>query len=794
MKKVGIVSCYFKDNYGSMLQAYATKKILDNNNIPNETINIDYNKDFKKGKKKYYTSQIFNFKFIKNKFGMIKMKFQKKLNKELGKNIAIRTNKYKEFRREINLSRTSNNYEDLTNQAKEKYSDVIVGSDQLWLPVNVVADYYTLNWVPESINKISYSTSFGFSSIPTKYYEQYKKFLSRINHLSTREKSGVDIINKITGKEAELVCDPTILLKREEWDKECSNTPIYTEKYILCYYLGNNIEHRKFAERLKEKTGCKIVSLNHADEYVKYSDEFCDYAPYDIGPREWINLIKNAEYICTDSFHGTVFSIIFNKIFFDFRRHNSKSGVSTNSRIDSLLDVAGINKERILTGTENVEDVLKYKIDYEKVNKNIESFREKSKLWLLNSITWKDSGCKHIDVSDKEDCCGCTACKYICPVNAIEMKEDEEGFLYPIVDEEKCINCGLCKKTCPILNRKKEEKIEQKAYILNNKEKKIREKSTSGGAFTEIAKYVLNKNGIVYGAAFNNSFEVEHQKAIKEEELEKFRNSKYVQSNLKDTFKEIKEHLEEGKFICFSGTPCQIEGLKDYLKKDYENLVLVDVVCRAVPSPKLLRKYLDYIQEKSLNHEPIQSISFRDKSKYGYKYTQMKITSKNNTYENGIETDPYLRAFFNGYSIRSSCLNCKFKKRYRVSDFTMWDCFNVEKFDKNMDDNGGTTRLLIHTEKGRKIFDEIKDNFIYKEINTDKIIEGSKEIVYSTKDNPNREKFFEDFNRMDINKVFEKYFPDNFKVKFERVMRKKLVNIKVYKEIKKIGKKILRKD
>ena len=174
MKKVGIVSCYFKDNYGSALQAYATKKILDNNNIPNETISIDSNKDFKKGKRKYYLSQIFNFSFIKSKLGMIKMKFDKKLNKELGKNIVIRTNKYKEFRKEFNLSRACTDYKGLTQLAEEKYSDVIVGSDQLWLPVNVVADYYTLNWVPDNINKISYSTSFGVSTIPQKYNEQYQ--------------------------------------------------------------------------------------------------------------------------------------------------------------------------------------------------------------------------------------------------------------------------------------------------------------------------------------------------------------------------------------------------------------------------------------------------------------------------------------------------------------------------------------------------------------------------------------------------------------------------------------------
>lgn len=385
MKKVGVVSCYFKNNYGSMLQAYATKKILDNNNIDNETINIDNNKDFKAGKRKYYLTQIFNFNFIMSKLGMVKLKLDKKIIKNLGKNIKIRENKYKEFRKEFNLSKSCTNYKELSDMAKKEYTDIVLGSDQLWLPVNVVADYYTLNWVPDEINKISYSTSFGISHIPTKYAESYKKFLSRINHLSVREESGVKIVEGL-GLKAKLVCDPTMLLTKEEWEEISTKGRIVDEKYILCYFLGSNIEHRKFAERLKKETGYKIVSLNHADEYVKYSDSFADIIPYDIGPREWINLVKNAEYICTDSFHGTVFSSIFNKMFFVFRRYESKTKMSTNSRLDSLLGILNVSSNRILDGTEDVKEVISYKIDFNEVNKNINNIREESKNWLLSSL------------------------------------------------------------------------------------------------------------------------------------------------------------------------------------------------------------------------------------------------------------------------------------------------------------------------------------------------------------------------------------------------------------------------
>lgn len=788
MKKVGIVSCYFKNNYGSMLQAYATKKILDNNNIPNETINIDGNKDFSKGKKKYYLSQIFNFNFIKSKLGMIKMKFDKKINKKLGKNISIRNKKYNEFRKEFNLSRSSDTYEDLMNLAKERYSDVIVGSDQLWLPVNVVSDYYTLNWVPNEINKISYSTSFGVSSIPKKYNEQYKKYLKRINHLSVREDTGIKIVKDISGLDAKLVSDPTILLTREEWDKVAIEERIIKDKYILCYFLGNNIEHRKFAERLRERTGYKIVSLNHADEYVKYSDKFCNIAPYDIGPKEWLNLIKNAEYVCTDSFHGTVFSLIYNKIFFNFRRYNSKSKSSTNSRLDSLLNIVGVSNERILTGLENVDDVLKYRINFKKVNENLEKYREKSKKWLLDSITCKDDNVKHINITSKEDCCGCTACANACPKSAIFMKADNEGFLYPTIDKDKCIDCGLCKKVCPVLNGKNINEFKQKAFLFQIKNEDIRNDSTSGGFFSSIGEYVINHNGVVFGAAFDSNFKVGHVYASKIEDLRKFRKSKYVQSNLNDSFKNVKNFLDDDKYVLFSGTPCQIAGLKKYLIKDYEKLITVDIMCHSVPSPLYFELYKKFILKK-MNAKNIKSINFRDKGKYGYKYSMMTIETDNGKYSEGIDTDPYLRAFFCDYSVRPSCYNCKFKTQKRVSDITIWDCFNISEIDKSFDDDKGTTRILIQSSKGQKIINELK-NVKLKEIEVSVAINKVKEMTNSVRYNAQRNNFFNDINNV---QNINKYFPNNIKTKINSSIRKFLSVTGTYIIVKRIAKKILRK-
>ncbi len=384
-KKVGIVSCYFKHNYGSMLQAYATQKILEDFGIPNETINLQkLNQEISKGKRKYYMSQIFNFSFIKAKMGMIKLKLYCKLaNGALGKNIKIRDKKFEEFEKKFHLSKAYEKMEDVCREGN--YTDVLVGSDQLWLPVNIVADYYTLNFVPENVNKISFATSFGVSQVPEKYKKQYQTFLERIEHLSVREDAGVKLVKELTERDAKLVCDPTLLFDKEEWMVIQPKERLIQDKYIFCYFLGKTVEYRKFAERLKEKTAYKIVSLNHLDEYVKYSDKFADEAPFDIGPSEFLNLIRNAEFVCTDSFHGTVFSLINHKKFFVFRRYKKHSKVSTNSRLNSLLKIVDLS-DRMLEGEESVEDLVEKEIDYEVVDQKLEGFREESKEFLRGAV------------------------------------------------------------------------------------------------------------------------------------------------------------------------------------------------------------------------------------------------------------------------------------------------------------------------------------------------------------------------------------------------------------------------
>ena len=396
-----------------------------------------------------------------------------------------------------------------------------------------------------------------------------------------------------------------------------------------------------------------------------------------------------------------------------------------------------------------------------------------------------------IEITDKSQCCGCTACASICPKKAIVMKQDEEGFMYPIVDKAKCINCGLCDKVCLVKNQK-EDKFEQDAYLVNNKDEKIRGNSTSGGAFSPIAEYVLERSGVVFGAAFDNNFKVVHTYVESKEELAKFRGSKYVQSYLGDTFLKVKEFLNNDRMVCFSGTPCQIEGLKNFLQKNYDNLITVDVMCHAAPSPLVWDKYLKY-QRAKLQGNKIEKVLFRDKSKYGYKYPTMTIKTDKETYARGVESDPYLRAFFGDLSDRPSCYDCKVKKQHHVSDFTIWDCFTPESFNKDLDDDKGTSRILVNTDKGRQVFENIKDNFKYTKVETDALVRNVKEMLHSVEMNPSRKEFYKELNELEEKEFFKKWFPDSIRVKLERAARTTMAKTGIYKSVKNVAKKILRK-
>ena len=388
-----------------------------------------------------------------------------------------------------------------------------------------------------------------------------------------------------------------------------------------------------------------------------------------------------------------------------------------------------------------------------------------------------------IRINNKVECCGCTACVEICPQKCIEMKMDEEGFFYPNVNESLCVNCGVCDKVCPIKNPKETADFKQEAYIVQNKDLQILKESTAGGAFSAIAEYVIQKGGVVFGVIMLPDYTVRHVKVDNKEDLRYFRNSKYVQSDPCDTFIAAREILKTGRLVCYSGTPCQIEGLRSFLKNEYTNLILVDVVCRAVPSPGVWETYIgDFVNRFGKQN----TIRFRDKS-LGYQYSTMELVGADGKiHRGGIESQEGLRMFFSGMIISPSCTECRFRKQQRNSDFTIWDCFTVHSIDKAFDENCGTTRVLIQSQKGYDIFEAIKDKFICKKISVEIAIKDVKEMFESPIVPSNRHEFFNDYNHMEFQSLLDKYYPVGTKEKLKNFARRVLNRIGIDRYMKRI--------
>ena len=307
-----------------------------------------------------------------------------------------------------------------------------------------------------------------------------------------------------------------------------------------------------------------------------------------------------------------------------------------------------------------------------------------------------------IDIVDKKGCTGCWGCANICPKFCITMKKNKEGFDYPIVNEDNCIKCKKCINVCPILHK---EEIENNpvAYACFNKNEEVRTESSSGGIFTLIATNVIKDNGVVFGARFNDLFEVEHGYVESVEYIKAFRGSKYVQSKIGYTFTEVKKFLENGRKVLFSGTPCQIGGLKSFLGKDYENLICIDIICHGVPSPLVWKKYKNEIS----SGKKITDVSFRDKT-YGWKDYSFRMDFEDGTsyFEKGSE-NKYIRGFIGDIYLRNSCYQCKFKTLHRQSDLTLADFWGIENINADMDDRKGTSFIIVNSKKGNQILQKI---------------------------------------------------------------------------------------
>ena len=315
-----------------------------------------------------------------------------------------------------------------------------------------------------------------------------------------------------------------------------------------------------------------------------------------------------------------------------------------------------------------------------------------------------------IKILDKADCCGCGACIQACPLNCICFNIDKEGFNYPSVNSDNCVNCGLCEKVCPVLNQSNgTECKELPLYAIKNCNEFIRKDSSSGGFFTSLAEYVLEAGGVIYGAAFDDSFTLNHCRVESKSDLPKLRGSKYLQSNICNTFSQCKNDLSEDRLVLFTGTPCQISALGLFLGKEYQNLIKVEIVCHGVPSPMIFQNYLTEILPLG---STVKSIKFRDKRESWKKY-HFTVTYDDwgyeKVYSECVTESLYMKGFLGDMFIRPSCFKCPAKSFKSSSDFTIADFWGQEYTFSDFDTDTGVSAVFVHTPKAKVILSNLKD-------------------------------------------------------------------------------------
>lgn len=777
--KTGIITLV-GNNYGNRLQNYAVQELLKMYGDDVYTViqekKVSASKD--KGKLKKLNpahikdavdSRLLNIYHLSNRRMNTVTRFlffirhREDIKSAISKrNIAFKKFDEKYIQFEVEMLHLSGDDEE--NWVKS-YDAWVCGSDQIWNPNYPTATRNAFLQFTDKERRISLSASIGLSDINVMP-EEYKEWMKGINHLSVREEAAAEIVKELTGKEAKVFLDPTMLLSKKYWDKMADSAECdLPYSFALSYFLGvREKEYEDYILSFSKENNLEVVELLNG-EYPKYLE---------FGPDQMLDSIRKSQMVFVDSFHGAVFSIIFHKQFVVFER--KETGLSMNSRLQTLLKTFGM-ENRIFTG-DNVKELLE-PIDYSKADEIILREQKKVKEFLDNAMSDISNLEKPIEkkklnikLTKKEHCFGCGACSNTCPKKCIVMNSDEEGFLYPEINKELCVNCGKCISVCPYYNRVGNDI--KKVYAAINTDDDIRRKSSSGGTFYELSKSVIQDGGCVFGCAWDDNMTAKHIKVESLDMLYRLQGSKYVQSCLDNVYYETKEELMSGRKVIFSGTPCQVSGLKNYLGKDYENLLLVDVLCHGVPSPKVLDEYESAVEKKYGSR--IVHMNVRDKKKSWHRlHTDIRFENGKKLYT-FCAYDTYMSMFLTDMSQRPSCFECKFTSKNRQGDITLGDFWGIGIHANEMDDDKGTSMVAVNTEKGSIFWNKIKDNFNLKEMSFEIAEAGNKVLSQPPKKNLHRDEFYKDFIKSGYVEATEKWvdIPSKPEQLYYDIMRKGL--------------------
>lgn len=703
---IGLCTPYKIDNYGTKLQAYAVQEKIKSLGYDCEIVNFDRRSDmrFDKLLKRYA-----NPAFVKSKFKKMK---KEHLSTEFRVNKKIRNDAIHSFdRTHLVTTPLIKGYGNLQKMC-QKYDAVICGSDQIWLPTTIHNPTTTLEFAPKKCKRIAFAASFGVHSLPEAKKRDYRRFLSNLDSISVREVQGQKIVSELLGKEVPVVLDPTLTVSPKVW-KDLAQTGrdfIKNKKYIFCYFLGTNEEHRKAVRRYADDSGLTVVTIPHFKEFVPADEELTDIQLYDVTPCDFVRLIQEADTVCTDSFHATAFSLLNHRNFYTFERFSRDSKESANARIYSLLGQLGL-EERILTAETGYNTNCK-EIDYLEADRVLDSLRTQTDQYLnasLIEVPKKETGEAGFAFPDENQCCGCSACMAVCPKSCIQMKADTKtGFHYPVsVHPDDCIHCGLCQEVCP--DKKPYNLLHSisEPYFAANNNPEILTRSSSGGLFYPIAEMTVRQGGYVCAASYDTDFNVKHIIVNTIDELQKLIGSKYSESDLGGVFHHVKLLLDDDRTLLFCGTPCQVRGLKSYLRKEYKNLITLDLLCYGIQSPIAWRKYKSQFEEDGRN---ITAINMRDKSVSWQHYSINIQFQSGDPYVADRFTDPYMRSYSKGLFIRPYCYNCSLKAFPRESDFTIGDFWDIDKLLPEENNGRGAGFLLIHSEMGKSMISQLQES------------------------------------------------------------------------------------
>jgi ferredoxin len=628
------------------------------------------------------------------------------------------------------------------------------GSDQIWNP-KIFPDkrfdpVFFSAFTPG--RKIAYAPSFGVPYIPEELKGELRGYLDTFSHLSVRELRGREIVREVLGREVPEVLDPTLLLTREQWGALAAPSG-GRDGYILVYCISRPGALEPYIRSLARTTGLPVVQLCGVRRSV------CPGAKcvLDAGPAEFLGLFRDAAYVCTNSFHGTVFSVQFQKPFFTAVAP-AEMAAPERSRTYSLLSALGLTHRIIGKGdTASLGDG----VDWPAVTEKLEAARRSSLGYLrcaLENRPWEETAPAAAEerplprLASLSDCTGCTACASVCPRDAIAMERDREGFLRPKVDGDRCIRCGRCTGVCPLLADRQPGPMPA-VFAAWNPDSAVRRDSTSGGVFSVLAEDTLEAGGVVFGAAFDAKLHLRHTACFDRGGLYRFRGAKYVQSDLCDTFRQVRE-LVKTRPVLFSGTPCQVDGLYRFLGCRPENLTTCDLVCHGVPSPGV---WEDFVRDQETRrHKQLQTVRFRNKVT-GWQESHLTLLYQDGTAESApLFRTEYGRAFGRALFLRPSCYRCPYASMTRPGDFTLGDFWGLRPDELPDQQSRGVSLLMVNTPHASHVFDRLA--LTRQAFPPERAIAGNPRLASPTLLPPERTDFFAAYALEPFGEVRRRFF------------------------------------